>query len=140
MFPVCFFNPAHYDSFFARLKHYHKRIALFFNTTHIRYIDRFSFFPNIVKIFDFNYQEETWCIIMDFVLGKSLQDYADQAKKNGKLLALDEILHLFQTIVQAVAYVHERGVIHRDLKPANILLSAQNNQFWLILVSQKSLI
>lgn len=37
-------------------------------------------------------------------------------------LSLPEVQQLFSALVQAVAYIHRRGVIHRDLKPTNILL------------------
>lgn len=33
-------------------------------------------------------------------------------------------LELFDAVVGAVAFVHERGVVHRDLKPSNVLLDA----------------
>lgn len=32
-----------------------------------------------------------------------------------------------KSITEAVAYIHEKGVIHRDLKLANILLNDQND-------------
>jgi hypothetical protein len=37
-------------------------------------------------------------------------------------LSLTEVYQLFTALVQAVVYIHKRGVIHRDLKPSNILL------------------
>jgi len=38
------------------------------------------------------------------------------------LLPVAEMRQLFTSLVQAVAYIHRRGVVHRDLKPSNILL------------------
>src|SRR5881227_1629048 len=42
-------------------------------------------------------------------------------------LSLSEVHQLFTPLVQAVAYIHRRGVVHRDLKPTNILLDQEDN-------------
>src|SRR5947209_16037246 len=49
-------------------------------------------------------------------------------------LSLDEVRQLFVPLVQAIAYIHRRGVIHRDLKPTNILLDEQDGQIYVRLI------
>ena len=53
---------------------------------------------------------------MKFVEGPRLDAFA-AAKPT-----LHERLRVFQRIVQAVAFAHDRGVLHRDLKPENVMV------------------
>ncbi len=55
--------------------------------------------------------------IMEYVDGLHLDVYCRNLDRRS-------IVQLFHTVVEAVAYAHQRGVIHRDLKPANVLVTA----------------
>jgi tetratricopeptide (TPR) repeat protein/predicted Ser/Thr protein kinase len=54
---------------------------------------------------------------MEIIHGKSLIDYANDAKLNTR-----QRLTLMIEICDAVQHAHQRGIIHRDLKPGNILV------------------
>jgi serine/threonine protein kinase len=53
---------------------------------------------------------------MKFVEGPRLDTFAASDA------AVPERLRVFQRIVEAVAFAHDRGVIHRDLKPENVMV------------------
>jgi len=41
-------------------------------------------------------------------------------------------LALAETVVDALSFVHEKGVIHRDIKPSNILVNIKKRRAWLV--------
>ena len=57
-------------------------------------------------------------LVMDFVAGETLEALV---KKRGRL-NWDEAMPIFGALVDALAYLHEHGVVHRDIKPANIIV------------------
>ncbi len=56
--------------------------------------------------------------VMELIKGVPITRYCDN-----KNLNVDERLHLFKTVCQAVQHAHHKGIIHRDLKPSNILVA-----------------
>jgi feruloyl esterase len=76
--------------------------------------------PNIVKLLDGGSTSEGLpFLVMDYVEGSPIDEYCDQHK-----LSVDERLHLFGKVCEAVRYAHQKLVVHRDLKPSNILVVA----------------
>lgn len=74
--------------------------------------------PNIVNVYDVNFEGKIQYIVMEYVDGVTLKDRMDQKGK----LSPSEAIHYLRQILSALEHAHERGVIHHDIKPQNILL------------------
>ncbi len=61
--------------------------------------------------------------IMDYVGGQTLKQLSDQRSSEPKWSQAD-IQHLLPLLLDALAYLHDQGILHRDIKPSNILLVA----------------
>jgi serine/threonine protein kinase/formylglycine-generating enzyme required for sulfatase activity len=83
--------------------------------------------PNIIRIFDCGQQRNFFYIAMEFLEGKPLNEYMKEAKPE-----MEEILRLFDELLDAVEYAHQHGVVHRDLKPQNIMIETHTSRTKLI--------
>ena len=81
--------------------------------------------PNIVQVYDFNNDNGTYFMVLEFIPGETLQDRLHRLAGNNRKLSLDEALKFTLNISDAVGYAHQRGMVHRDIKPANIMLDTQ---------------
>jgi Serine/threonine protein kinase len=74
---------------------------------------------NIVQIYDFIHEGDTFWMVMEYVEGIDLANLLEQVHHIppdvGALIGL--------SVCHALEYAHDRGIIHRDIKPANILIS-----------------
>jgi len=75
---------------------------------------------NIVRVLNAQTDNDYTLMILEYVEGVSL----DRVIKRRKTLAVDDALRIFEQVLSAVGYAHEKGVVHRDIKPSNILVSA----------------
>ncbi|GMT09687.1 hypothetical protein PFISCL1PPCAC_984, partial [Pristionchus fissidentatus] len=63
----------------------------------------------------------TWIERPDPESQNDTHSLADWLKENQQTRDLTQMKSWFKQIVEAVAYIHDKGFIHRDLKPSNIL-------------------
>jgi serine/threonine-protein kinase len=69
---------------------------------------------NINAIYDAGEHEGRPFLILEYVEGRALSEYARAD--------YDVLLDLLVQALRALAYAHGRGVVHRDLKPANLFV------------------
>lgn len=74
--------------------------------------------PNVAAIYSFEEAEEQPFFTMEYVEGKTLDNFI-----SGGGLDLKIFLEWFIGIADALAHAHEKGVIHRDIKPGNIMIT-----------------
>ena len=76
--------------------------------------------PNIVGVYDWGREANTYFIVMEYVDGRSL---ADVLKAEGTLHP-DRAADIVTDVAAALGFAHRNGVVHRDVKPGNVLISS----------------
>jgi hypothetical protein len=75
--------------------------------------------PNIVAAYDADEAAGTHFLVMEYVVGTSL----DREVTRRGPLTVDEACELVRQAAAGLQHAHERGMVHRDIKPHNLLLT-----------------
>ncbi|MFO0595893.1 MAG: serine/threonine-protein kinase [Myxococcaceae bacterium] len=73
--------------------------------------------PNTVSIFACDRWNEGAFIVMEYMPGGSLRDWAEADRR-----PVSEVLARYREAGRGLAAIHDAGLVHRDFKPENVLL------------------
>jgi serine/threonine-protein kinase len=79
--------------------------------------------PNIVVIYDAGEDQGLAYIVMEYLRGGHLSDYASSSRQ----LPVATVLDICARVADALQFAHRQSVVHRDIKPANIMFDADSN-------------
>ena len=80
--------------------------------------------PGIMKVYQ-DPRPGKFYMVLEWIEGRLLRHILHEAEE--KKLPQDRAIHLTLKILDALEYIHGRGVAHRDLKPENIMVDDQDN-------------
>lgn len=93
--------------------------------------------PNIIRVYDRFEENGTAYYVMDYISEGSLSDRLKQMKKPFSSV---EVFRILDTLLSALAYLHQQDMLHLDLKPANIMLTAEGSLVLIDFGASKTLI
>ena len=78
--------------------------------------------PNIVRLYDFHYQKNSFWLVMEFCDAGDLVQYMKLTNPD-----VDAQINIMYQCASAIAFMHSRPspVVHRDIKPANIMMKTE---------------
>ncbi len=74
---------------------------------------------NIVKMYDYIEDDQSFYIVMEFFEGFNLKDVHKKVDINQKVFILIEI-------ARTLSFIHNNNILHRDIKPENILIKLED--------------
>jgi len=79
--------------------------------------------PAIATIYDFVECGDELLIVLEFVLGETLEALAERTSP----LPLSRAVAIVDAVLSALAHTHHAGFAHCDIKPANVMITAQGD-------------
>ncbi len=74
--------------------------------------------PHVVQVHDFGFHEEHAYLVMEHLVGETLEDRLARSSP----LPASQVLRIVTHIAKALQKAHDVGIVHRDIKPANVFI------------------
>lgn len=76
---------------------------------------------NVVKVYAVDSFKGLHYVAIEYVDGKSVQDWLDKLEK----FSVADAVHIAMVSAEGLKHAHDQNMIHRDIKPDNILLTSK---------------
>ncbi len=77
--------------------------------------------PRIMRVYRGEKRSRVY-MVMEWCEGRLLRQILDEGR-----ISTDRALHIAISMLEALEYIHDNGVVHRDLKPENIMVDSDDN-------------
>src|ERR1700761_5197106 len=77
--------------------------------------------PKVMRVYGGEKRSRIY-MVMEWCEGRLLREIMTESK-----LSQDHAIRIAISVLEALEYIHDNGVVHRDLKPENIMVDADDN-------------
>lgn len=78
--------------------------------------------PGIAAALGFFEDDAFVSLVMEYVEGVTLERWLGERNLAGRSLSIEELVEIFDALLDPIEHAHALGILHRDLKPQNIML------------------
>ncbi|MBU1075845.1 MAG: AAA family ATPase, partial [Spirochaetes bacterium] len=111
---IKFLKPGITSSYVEDVIRFKKEVDLVSNFNH----------PGVIKFYETGEYKNTPYLVTELTKGNSLSTLLKKSK-----FSIEESVEIIRQLVEALSYVHAKGVIHRDIKPGNIVVDKEKNKY-----------